>query len=346
MTTDEIYMRRCLQLARHGYRGAAPNPMVGAVLVCNDVIIGEGWHRHCGGPHAEVNCFASVTPGNEHLIERSTLYVSLEPCSHYGKTPPCCDLIISKRPRRVVTAMTDPNPKVAGKGIERLRAAGIEVCVGVLEHESRQLNRRFLSLHERHRPYVTLKWAQTADGFIDYNRLNLEHRQPLLVSNDITKVLVHQIRANNMAILVGARTAVLDDPKLLTTRWTGSNPLRCVIDSHHQLPQYANLNDGTAQTLVFDTLPDLRTQGAEAWSIILDTLAQRGIHSLMVEGGAVTLQSAIDNNIWDEAQVEVSEQNITQGVKAPVMPCLPISNQQISGHTLYHFTNENTHSCA
>lgn len=343
---DEKYMMRCLCLARKGSRSAAPNPMVGAVLVCGERIIGEGWHRQYGTAHAEVNCFASVSKADEPLIEQSTLYVSLEPCSHYGKTPPCADLVVRKHPRRVVVGMTDPNPLVAGRGIKKIREAGIEVTLGVLEHECRELNKRFLCLQQHHRPYVTLKWAQTADGYLD-NRTKTTPASPLLISNAVTKILVHKMRAENMAILVGANTALMDNPRLLTTRWTGRNPLRCVIDSRNTLPADAMLRSDDAETLVFNTLPDMRTHAAEAWTTILDTLAARGIHSLIVEGGAVTLHSLISCGLWDEAQVEVSNVALgtgAQGTRAPVIPTdeqhICASSQKLFNHTLLHYTHK------
>ena len=317
-------------MAQNGIRSVAPNPMVGAVLVCSGRIIGEGWHRRYGSPHAEVNCFASVKPEDAHLIPQSTLYVSLEPCSHYGKTPPCCDLVVSKHPQRVVVGMGDPNPLVAGKGLEKIRQAGIEVITGVLEQECRALNKRFLCLHEKHRPYVTLKWAQSADGFIDAKRTG--RSQPVVISNAVTKVLVHKMRAENMAILVGANTAVLDDPRLMTTRWTGRNPLRGVIDSHGSLPHDARLRSNDAETIIFDQLPDLRTHGHEAWKTVFDELAKRGIHSLIIEGGAVTLQSVINCGLWDEAQIEIGACKIGDGVKAPVIPHLPTEQHELLGH--------------
>ena len=223
MKEDEIYMHRCIQLARNGWCGAAPNPMVGAVIVCDGKIIGEGYHAKCGEAHAEVNAIRSVK--NQELLKRSTIYVSLEPCAHYGKTPPCADLIVEKQLKRVVVGCQDPFAKVDGKGIEKLRQAGIEVTVGVLETECLELIERFVTYHARKRPFITLKWAQSEDGFIDLNRTAGE---PVKLSNDFTSMLVHKRRAEHDAILVGTRTALLDNPSLNVRNWYGKSPLRLV----------------------------------------------------------------------------------------------------------------------
>ena len=305
------YISRCVQIARFGEYYVAPNPMVGAVLVHGEDedaarIIGEGWHMQYGGPHAEVNCFASVKKEDEGLLGESTLFVSLEPCSHYGKTPPCADLIIRKGVKRVVVGMKDPNPQVAGQGIERLRAHGIEVVVGILEDECRELNKRFLCLHEKHRPYVVLKWAQTADGFLDYKR---ESGKPLVISTPVTKRLVHRRRAENMAIMVGTNTVLLDNPRLLTTHWAGRNPVRIVPDRHNRIPADSRIFGPEAETIVYRDNTD--------WEYILGDLAKRGIHSVMVEGGAQLLEHIIQTGIYDEVDIEVGTMKIGDGVPAP-----------------------------
>ncbi|MBQ9440062.1 MAG: bifunctional diaminohydroxyphosphoribosylaminopyrimidine deaminase/5-amino-6-(5-phosphoribosylamino)uracil reductase RibD [Paludibacteraceae bacterium] len=333
-------MMRCLTLAAKGIRSVAPNPMVGAVLVCDGRIIGEGWHRRYGEAHAEVNCFASVKAKDEALIPHATLYVSLEPCSHYGKTPPCAKLVVSKHPKRVVVGMGDPNPLVAGKGIDIIKQAGIEVVCGVLEQQCRELNKRFLCLQEKHRPYITLKWAQSADGFIDAKRHQGEPKTPVVISNSVSKITVHKMRAENMAILVGANTALLDNPRLLTTRWTGNNPLRCAIDSKGVIPDSAHLMSNEAETIIFHDLPDLRTNAAKAWETIYNELAGKGIHSLIIEGGAVTLQSVIDCGMWDEAQVEVGTTTIGKGVKAPKIGLLPQSVKRLFNHTIIEYLHQ------
>ena len=308
MQDDERYIRRCLQLAAIGCYYVAPNPMVGAVLVSADGrILAEGWHQQYGGPHAEVNCFAEAERRgvSEADIHASTLYVSLEPCSHYGKTPPCAELILRKRPARVVVGMADPNPLVSGRGLRMLTEAGIEVRCGVLESECRALNKRFLCLMEKRRPYVILKWAQTADGFID-NRSNQEpsplHPAPLIISSPFTKQLVHKMRAENMAILVGANTVKMDRPRLRTTRWAGRDPLRIALDRHPEGKDY----DGW---LVY--------QDDTSWTHVLDDLARRNIHSVLVEGGAQVLNHILQTGIYDEVHIEVGRLTASEGVPAP-----------------------------
>lgn len=279
-----MYMRRCLQLAAGGFINARPNPMVGAVIVCGDRIIGEGYHVRCGEGHAEVNAFASVSTADEVLLPRSTVYVSLEPCAHYGKTPPCADLIVRKGVRRVVVGCTDPFAKVSGRGIQRIREAGIEVTVGVLERECLDLNRRFITFHSKGRPYILLKWAQTADGFID------DHGHALAISSPFTKMLVHRLRAENDAILVGRVTDEREHPQLNVRLWHGRSPRRIV------------LGNGT----------DLHR--------LLATLHDDNIQSLMVEGGAVTLRSFISSGLWDEIRVETSGMTVGGGTAAPQLP--------------------------
>ena len=284
MIDDEKYMRRCLQLARNGQQNAKPNPMVGAVIVSADGrIIGEGYHVRCGEGHAEVNAFASVRAEDEPLLKEATIYVSLEPCSHYGKTPPCADLIIQKGVRRAVVGCVDPFAEVKGRGIRKLREAGIEVTVGVLEAECEALNRRFFTFHREQRPYIILKWAQTANGFID------DHFKPIQISNDFTKMLSHKLRAEEDAILVGRVTDERDKPQLTVREWSGANPKRLIIDRAHPLN--------------------------------LESLHAHQIQSLIVEGGAKTLQSFIDKGLWDELRVETNlGMTVTDGTRAPQIP--------------------------
>ena len=291
-TEDEKYMRRCLQLARGGQRNAKPNPMVGAVIVAPITsssslltarIIGEGYHVRCGEGHAEVNAFASVKPEDEQLLPQSTIYVSLEPCSHSGKTPPCADLIIKKGVRRVVVGCIDEFAEVRGRGIQKLRDAGIEVTVGVLEQECRRLNRRFFTYHSLHRPYMILKWAQTANGFIDADG------QALQISSPFTKMLSHKLRAEEDAILVGRVTDEREHPQLTVRDWQGPSPHRLVIDRLHPLN--------------------------------LESLYAHGVQSLIVEGGARTLQSFIKSGLWDEIRVETNwALTVTGGTRAPQLP--------------------------
>lgn len=316
------YIAHCIELARLGQYYVAPNPMVGAVLVyengTQEEVIGQGWHQRYGEAHAEVNCFASVRQEDEDKISESTLFVSLEPCSHYGKTPPCANLIIRKGVRRVVVGQLDPNPKVAGQGVQRIREAGIEVVVGVMEKECRELNKRFLCLHEQHRPYVILKWAQTADGFIDYKRTERgagDKGGALVISTPLNKMLVHRMRAENMAIMVGTNTAVLDNPRLLNTHWAGRHPIRVVLDRHGRIPADSKIFSDEAETIVYRENTD--------WSFILTDLAARGIHSIVVEGGAQLLTHIIQSGVYDEIHVEKSAITIGDGIPAPQLPQEP-----------------------
>ena len=316
-------MRRCLQLARCGEAGAPPNPMVGAVIVCDSRIIGEGYHRRCGGPHAEVNAINSVK--ERDLLSRSTIYVSLEPCAHYGKTPPCADLIIETGIRRVVIGCTDPFTKVNGLGIKKLREAGCEVQVGVLEQECRELNRRFFTFHEKHRPWIILKWAQSNDGFIGKD-------ERVILSNALTQTLVHRLRARSGAILVGTNTALQDNPTLTTRLWPGPNPLRLTIDRNGILPPTLHLKDNSTPTVIYSH---------ESIEEILADLYARGIQSLLVEGGAKLLQSFIDKGLWDEARIETAPLCLGQGTKAPTLKDeQPESKQNIGGHIIQHYCHK------
>ena len=283
MNIDEKFMRRCIQLAKNGQQNAKPNPMVGAVIVHNGRIIGEGYHVRCGQAHAEVNAFASVKAEDEALLPESTIYVSLEPCSHYGKTPPCADLIIKKGVRRVVVGCIDEFAEVQGRGIKKIREAGIEVEVGVLEEECKALNRRFFTFHREKRPYIILKWAQTANGFID------DHHKPVKISTDFTKMLSHKLRAEEDAILVGRITDEREHPQLNVREWCGPDPKRLVIDRAHPLN--------------------------------IDSLYAQNIQSLIVEGGAETLRTFLIQGLWDEIRVETNTTlTVTDGTRAPIVP--------------------------
>ena len=289
-------MQRCLQLAANGIQGARPNPMVGAVIVTNGRIIGEGYHVRCGEGHAEVNAFASVRPEDEALLKDATIYVSLEPCSHYGKTPPCADLIIKKGVKRVVVGCIDPFAEVQGRGIKKLKDAGIDVTVGVLEEECQWLNRRFFTYHREHRPYIILKWAQTANGFIDDNF------KPLQISNEQTQMLSHQLRAEEDAILVGHTTFDRDQPQLTVRHWHGPNPKRIVLTHDRPITQ------------------------------LMDDLYQHGIQSLIVEGGRQTHESFIEAGLWDEIRVETAPFTVGDGTPAPKLPAeVKIHSQQVLG---------------
>lgn len=320
------YMQRCIQLALCGEAGAPPNPMVGAVLVCQGRIIGEGYHRRCGGPHAEVNAIRSVR--NPSLLRQSTLYVSLEPCAHYGKTPPCADLIVEKGIPRVVVGCVDSFARVCGQGIRRLEEAGVDVTVGVMEAECRRLNRRFFTFHEKGRPWVTLKWAQSQDGFID--RLRRGDEAPAQLSSPFTQALVHRLRARSQAILVGTQTALLDNPSLTNRLWPGPQPLRLVIDRHGVLPPTLRLFDDAAPTHVYRT-----GNLAE----ILSDLHRRGIQRLLVEGGARLLTSFVEQGLWDEARVETSPICLGRGVAAPSVPhSLMTKEEEADGRKICYFS--------
>lgn len=283
MNIDEKFMQRCIQLAKNGRQNAKPNPMVGAVIVCNNRIIGEGYHVRCGEGHAEVNAFSSVKAEDEALIPESTIYVSLEPCSHYGKTPPCADLIIKKGVKRVVVGCIDEFAEVQGRGIKKIREAGIEVEVGVLEEECKALNRRFFTFHREKRPFIILKWAQTANGFLDDNH------KPAKISTEFTKMLSHKLRAEEDAILVGRVTDEREHPQLNVREWSGQDPKRLVIDHQHPLN--------------------------------LESLHAHNIQSLIVEGGAETLRSFLIQGLWDEIRVETNtKMTVSDGTRAPQIP--------------------------
>lgn len=302
-----MYMRRCLQLARCGREHAAPNPMVGAVIVCGGRITGEGYHQCCGGPHAEVNAVRSVAAPRQ--LSQSTLYVSLEPCAHYGKTPPCARLIIETGIPRVVVGCRDPFPRVDGRGIDMLRKAGVEVSVGVLEEECRWLNRRFITFHTLHRPYITLKWAQSCDEFLDRRRTSAEE-PAVRFSTSVTQALVHRLRAENEAILVGRRTWELDCPSLTVRHWHGNHPLPVVVGGGGYRVGRDALAVGAAEAE--NTIPE-----GDCLTALMAELHRRGVQSLLVEGGARTLQQFIDRGLWDEARVETAPVTLREGVTAP-----------------------------
>ena len=313
---DEHFMRRCLQLAKNGRQNAKPNPMVGAVIVSEDGrILGEGYHVRCGEGHAEVNAFASVKPEDEHLLAGATIYVSLEPCSHYGKTPPCADLIVSKRVKRCVCGCVDPFAKVQGRGIQKIREAGIDVTVGVLESECLELNKRFITYNTHQRPYIILKWAQTANGFLD------NEGKGMAVSSAFTKMLSHKLRAENDAILVGRVTDERDHSQLNVRDWSGKDPMRLVIDRHHPC---------------FDGL-DFSKGKAEVLRQIMSFLYINKVQSLIVEGGAITHQSFLDAGLWDEIRVETATAKFVKtGTEAPRLPhdVKPISHEEYDGNVI------------
>ena len=321
---DIIYMRRCLQLAANAAQTAAPNPMVGAVVVHQGRIIGEGWHRQAGQPHAEPNAIASVK--DPSLLRESTLYVSLEPCSHYGKTPPCADLIIQKGIPRVVVGCLDPFPEVSGRGVQRLREAGIDVRVGVEETACQLMNRRFFRFHLSHRPYVTLKWAQTADGFLDRTRRPGDGVPPLPVSDAYTSMLVHRLRSQCDAVLVGASTFRLDRPRLDVRHWPAfRQPVRVVLQRDGAVACEPPAGTDTAETWIYNDSIG-RAEGKCRWiplyrlDQVLADLHGRGVQHLLVEGGRQVLESFLQAGLWDEIQVETNPTFINNGVRAPQLP--------------------------
>jgi diaminohydroxyphosphoribosylaminopyrimidine deaminase / 5-amino-6-(5-phosphoribosylamino)uracil reductase len=331
-SSDILYMRRALELARLGRGVTAPNPMVGCVIVHQDRIIGEGWHRQYGGPHAEVHAIQAVT--EKHLLPESRLYVTLEPCSHYGKTPPCADLILENNIADVVICNTDPNPLVQGRGIRKLLDANCRVHVGLLEKEGQELNKYFFAYHQQQRPYITLKWAETADGYI-----GRQDGESHWISGPLARVLTHQWRSEQQAILVGPRTAAADNPQLNTREWTGPDPVRVIVDRQLSLAGHLKIFDHTQPTLVYNVhkaetqhnlewvkLPD----AADLLPAILADLYQRHIQSVLVEGGAGLLNSFLQAGLWDEAYVFKSSRKMeAAGIAAPL---LPLSRMQHLSH--------------
>ena len=337
--TDEIYMQRCIDIAKRGIRAVAPNPMVGCVIVVHDKIIGEGYHERYGEVHAEVNAINNVA--NKSLLKNATLYVSLEPCSHLGKTPPCCDLLIQKGIKKVVVGTKDPNPLV-GKGIEKLKNSGVDVSEGILKEQCLELNKRFFTFHEKQRPYVILKWAQTLDGFLDQIREDGEQKINWITEPE-TKTLVHKWRSEEQSILVGRNTITNDNPSLTVRDYGGMNPIRLVIDSQLQISGNLNIYSKDAPTIVFNRVKDKKENNVEwikiketSTSNILEELYRRGIQSVFVEGGSRTLQYFIIDNVWDEARVIVGQKYFKEGYKAPIINKVPIKSMPF-GKDMIHF---------
>ncbi len=341
-------MSRCIELARLGMGETAPNPLVGAVLVHNGQIVGEGFHRKFGGPHAEVIAVGSVK--DSEILPFCTLYVSLEPCSHSGKTPPCTDLIIERKIPEVVIGTTDPYPEVAGAGIERLRKAGVKVTTGVLEEECRELNARFFTFYVKKRPYIVLKWAQTLDGFVGRQCEPDEPSQPLLISGDLSRRLVHKFRSEEAAIMVGTKTVLTDNPSLTTRDWHGKNPVRIIIDRNLKLSDNLNIYKKEARTIVFNQLIGKEEGNTEFVKIdfgtdilpeIIQFLFQHHVQSLMVEGGPTLLSAFIRSGLWDEARIFFSNGYLGSGVKAPEFNFLPEAEELLGNDILKIFRNRN-----
>jgi diaminohydroxyphosphoribosylaminopyrimidine deaminase/5-amino-6-(5-phosphoribosylamino)uracil reductase len=345
---ESKYMARCLQLAALGRGHTAPNPMVGAVVVHQGRIIGEGYHRRCGEAHAEVNAIASVK--DPSLLGESTIYVSLEPCSHWGKTPPCSKLIIEKGIPRVVVGIQDPFAKVAGRGIKMLREAGVDVKVGVLEAECAEINRPFFTVQEKGRPYVILKWAQSSDGFIDVHRTAGDGCSAVRISDTLNGIAVHKLRAEVDAILVGTNTALLDRPSLTVRAWSGSNPLRVVLDRRLRIVPDNPLLDGSTPTLVVSECSErpVEAEGLEYMTLpfgdallpaLLAELARRGVQTLLVEGGAEVLNSFIIAGLWDEARIEIGAVCLGDGVRAPALPSGTTHTAQLGASSVTRVLN-------
>jgi diaminohydroxyphosphoribosylaminopyrimidine deaminase / 5-amino-6-(5-phosphoribosylamino)uracil reductase len=348
----EIYMQRCLHLASLALGHTHPNPMVGAVVVHNNRIIGEGFHQQFGQAHAEVNAIAQLE--NQDLLKESTLYVSLEPCCHHGKTPPCTSLIIEKRIPNVVVAAKDPNPLVAGKGIQILKKAGVRVTSGILEKQAKQLNKRFNTFFEKQRPYIILKWAQSKDGYIDVMRRNTSPHI-FWISNAYSKQIVHQWRAQEAGILIGCNTAINDNPKLTTRLWHGNNPTRIVIDPQLRTPPHFSVFSQAAPTLLIHdkkTIPNTHyPENIQLKPIdfthnslpqILKILYNSKIVSVIIEGGLFTLQEFIRFNCWDEARVILGNKHLYNGIQAPQLLKQPIINKRIIDDTILFYHNQTT----
>ncbi len=345
--SHEKYMRRCISIALKGAGNVAPNPMVGAVLVYQDTIIGEGWHEQYGQAHAEVNCINNVPVHLQQLIPESTLYVSLEPCAHHGKTPPCSDLIIQHKIPHVVVGCVDTFAAVAGRGIQKLRDAGIQTIYPILEDECRQLNKHFFTFHEKKRPFVLLKWAESSDGY-----LSAFGSRRLMLSNVFSQILVHKLRSEYASILVGYNTVLADNPALDNRHWAGKSPTRIVIDFNNTLPKNIKLFDQQQATIVFNFQVQ-KTEGNICWikleqgnvaQQVLDFLYQQNIQSVLIEGGNKTLQSFIDAGLWDEALCIQCPVTIGCGTVAPALKQAQLLEQKTlqQDHLLF-FRNETYH---
>ena len=334
MTQHEVYIKRCLQIAKNGLGNTRPNPMVGSIIVHNYSIIGEGFTSPYGGHHAEVNAINSVK--NKTLLKEATLYVTLEPCSHFGKTPPCSDLIIKYQIPNVVIGCVDDHIKVAGKGIEKLRASGCNVTVGVLENECKNHHKRFFTFHNKKRPYIILKWAETKDGFIAPETKN--EQKPVWITNVFSRQLVHKWRAEEQAILVGTNTVIEDNPSLTARDWTGNNPIRIIVDKNEKLSKRHIIFNADAESiLISKNNIDFSKNVAQQ---ICDLLFEKHINSVIIEGGAKTLQTFIDDNLWDEARVFTGQIEFKKGIKAPKFKGKLISEENIIKDTLKNYTND------
>ena len=344
---DEQFMARAIELAKLGMGNVSPNPMVGCVIVNEGLIIGEGYHREYGKAHAEVNAVNSVK--DKELLRRSTLYVTLEPCSHHGKTPPCTDLILQHRIPNVIVGTVDPFEKVAGRGVEKLRSGGCNVEYSMLEDQCKTLNKRFFTFHREKRPYIILKWAQTADGFIDIDRSQEHYGQPTWITNDLARIAVHKMRSDESAILVGTNTAQKDNPSLTVRDWSGKSPLRLLLDKNCRLGADLALFNQIVPTVVYTAkecsskhnleFKQIEYDGSEL-NQILNNLYERGVLSLIVEGGQSILNSFIDSDLWDEARIFTGKCNFYNGVKAPVIDGIPVKSEDLDDSRMIILQNE------
>jgi diaminohydroxyphosphoribosylaminopyrimidine deaminase/5-amino-6-(5-phosphoribosylamino)uracil reductase len=334
LSLHEEFIRRCIDIAKNGLGTTRPNPMVGCVIVHNDIIIGQGFTGPYGGPHAEVNAIGSVK--DKSKLKAATLYVTLEPCSHYGKTPPCCDLIMAHKIPRVVIGTTDTNVTVSGRGIEILKKSGCEVKVGVLENECMEHHRRFLTFHNKKRPYIILKWAQTGNGFIA--PLTKKESKPVWITNAYSLQMVHKWRSEEQAILVGTNTILQDNPGLTVRDWTGENPIRIIIDKENKLPRTLNVFNELADTVIVSN--ETINFSEPIAQQICNLLYKKNINSVIIEGGAQTLQTFIDENLWDEARVFTGTVEFNDGVKAPLLRGRMIEKKQIKTDMLNIYRND------
>lgn len=347
MNLQQKYIKRCLELAKNGLGNTYPNPMVGSVIVYKDRIIGEGWHQKAGEPHAEVNAINAVK--DKLLLKKATLYVNLEPCSHYGKTPPCADLIVKYQIPNVVIGALDTNPKVSGKGVLHLMNHGCQVKVGILEQECLTLNKRFYTYHNLKRPFIIIKWAASADGFIAKKPIKSQEREPLFITNNQSLQLVHLWRTQEESILVGTNTAVIDNPKLNARHIVGQNPIRVVLDRLLRIPKQSHVFDKSVETIVITDLESDLPQNdtnlifepidfsKNVPKQICEVLYKHQIQSVIIEGGSQILQSFINANLWDEARIFKSEINLIDGIKAPKIKGTLTSTQKILKNELSIF---------
>ncbi|WP_306353841.1 bifunctional diaminohydroxyphosphoribosylaminopyrimidine deaminase/5-amino-6-(5-phosphoribosylamino)uracil reductase RibD [Flavobacterium sp. '19STA2R22 D10 B1'] len=350
MKIQEKYIKRCIQLAKNGLGTTYTNPLVGSVIVHNNIIIGEGWHQKAGEAHAEVNAVNSVV--NKDLLKESTIYVSLEPCSHFGKTPPCCDLIIQQQIPNIVVGTIDTFAKVAGNGIKRLKEAGRNVTVGILEEECRALNQRFFTFHQEKRPFIILKWAESKDGFI--GPAHKDEKRPVWITNPYSRQLVHKWRSEEQAIVVGTNTVIDDNPILNVRDWTGNNPIRIVIDRHLRIPKDHAVYNGVIKTIFITAQKTASNNPLLQYEVIdfdkniaqqiVTILYENEIQSVIIEGGKQTLQTFIDQNLWDEARIFKGTNLLHNGTLAPILKGIPVEKMAIINDELLIYKNHDKHN--